>query len=129
MSSSLEIIRTILLYINLPVFTIGLIGNILAFIIYSRKKFENTPFRIYYQLLLITDSVTLSLSLDLFLSYISNITVTYSTTLFCLIYNYSLFVSAPTSDGILIYLSFDRMINLIYPGKFLWRNKLFSFII
>ena len=38
---------------------VGTIGNILAYIIFSRKRFENTIFATYFRFLLIIDTIGL----------------------------------------------------------------------
>ena len=62
MSNSEEIMTQAVVGLNYcyPVIVVvGTIGNILAYIIFSRKRFENTIFATYFRFLLIIDTIGL----------------------------------------------------------------------
>jgi hypothetical protein len=48
---------------------LGVVGNILAFLVFSRKKFENSSFSVYFRFLAVSDTVAVLYSLNNFLKY------------------------------------------------------------
>jgi hypothetical protein len=66
-------LKTLLINIFISFYPIicvlGIVGNILAFLVFSRKKFENCSFSIYFRFLSVTDTVAVLYSLNNFLKY------------------------------------------------------------
>lgn len=104
----------------IPVLT-GLIFNILALMIFSRKKFEKTIFSTYFRYLCISDTIILLYKLDYMLKekfFYYLFTIIY----FCKILNYFLYILPSISNWILVIISIDRYLSIVYPTKFLFRK-------
>ena len=48
---------------------LGVIGNLLAFLVFSRKKFESSSFSVYFRFLAVSDTVAVLYSINNFLKY------------------------------------------------------------
>ena len=62
-SISLEIFITkIVWYIVLAIVIIGVLGNMIAFVVCSRSNLKNTVFSVYFRFIIIIDTLTLLLN-------------------------------------------------------------------
>ena len=95
---------------------VGLIGNILSFIVFSRKKFKNTIFETYFRVMAITDTITMLYPLDLFLQE-KEPAKTFANLYFlrCVYFEYVVYFIPAISAWILTLISFDRMISIVFP--------------
>jgi hypothetical protein len=117
------LIITILSYC-LPIqFLFGAIGNIMAFLVFSRKKFKNTIFENYFRLLIIMNSIVLLYEIDIFLQNIFNYSIDSTSYFICKIYLFVNWSIYSTGIWIIVIVSLDQMINIKYPSKFSFKNK------
>jgi hypothetical protein len=114
-----------------PIITfIGVIGNLLSFKIFSRKKFENTVFSTYFRFLTLADTLTLVLPLNKFLELNLNIYIQNMSEYLCKYRMYMTYVIPPISGWTLALISLDRLISIVKPTQFLFRkNQLFQHIL
>jgi hypothetical protein len=121
--SVLILLRTIIVY-SFPVITlIGLITNFISFVIFSRKRFNNTIFSTYFRFSLIFETFNLILPINkmfesnfgMYFSLISNFCCTFRK--FYAYSNYSI------AAWLLAVISLDRYLSISYPAKFLYRKK------
>jgi hypothetical protein len=119
----LMLISVILSYC-LPIqFLFGIIGNIMAFLVFSRKKFKKTIFENYFRLLIITNSIIPLNEINLFLDNIFHIKLHSISYFICKTRLYINFALCPIGAWILVIVSLDQMINIKYPSKFSFKNK------
>ena len=120
--NNIKIAIEIVQYLYLVPVLIGLILNTLAFIIFSRTKFKNTIFSTYFRCLCISDTTTLIyifvyvLIEKLFISLFEIIYL-------CKILNYFLYILPSLSIWVLVVISIDRVLSIIYPARFLFRRS------
>ena len=121
--NSLILIKTIIVFSYPIIVLIGLITNSISFMIFSRKRFQNTIFSTYYRCLIICQTMNLILpinkmfesNLNLFLSRISNFV--------CKLRFFYPNVNLGSSAWLLVAISFDRYLSISYPTKFMFRKQ------
>jgi hypothetical protein len=118
-----ETIQEIVLYSYLIVFLAGFIGNILAFIVFSRSAFKNASFSIYFRTLALIDLTVLLLMLNRFIDLKFNIRIIRISKSLCGIFPYLAYSLPSISSHLLVIISFDRVISIYGPTKYLIRNK------
>jgi hypothetical protein len=95
----------------------------LAFIVFSRKKFHNTVFWVYYRALFFSDTFTLSISIFDYLQFFYGIFIETFSSFLCKSYFFLYSVMPATTSWILVVIGLDRMISIIRPKKFSFKNK------
>ena len=112
------IIKDVFLFMYPLVYIFGTLGNLAAFIIFSRKRFGNSIFAVYFRILAITDSYTLIYCLNDFSTIKFNKDIQNANPIFCKGFFYLLFSISPVSAWILVMVSFDRMLKVKKPTGF-----------
>ena len=132
--SALKLIKTIIAY-SFPLITlIGLITNSITFVIFSRKRFQNTIFSTYFRFFLVIQTLNLISPLnkllewnfDFYFSRISNFT--------CKLRFWFIYVNIAIAAWFQVIISIDRYLAICLPARFILRKKsifqiLASFII
>ena len=114
-------------YCYLVIVVIGTITNIVAFIIFSRKRFENTIFSTYFRFMLIVDTFGLVyLVLGKFLYFQFKIQIRDFNESLCRLTLLLAYSVPPISAYILVVISIDRWLTITKPTFLLIRKK-FSF--
>ena len=115
---------SILLNIYKVVCCLSIIGNILAFIVYSRKTFQNTIFSTYFRILTIFDTLTILNGID-DLIRLSGIDTYWTISKLTCRVAYLITYSIPSiSSWILSIISIDRCLSIIKPAKYLFRKTI-----
>jgi hypothetical protein len=101
---------------------ISLIGNAVAFVVFSRKTFRNKSIGFYSRAVLICDSICAilfirNIMLRGFLINLSNFHV-----LICLFMQYTFLSVSCMSAYLLSTISFDRMMSIVFPNRFKFLN-------
>ena len=123
-SINLEIITEISIWSILVVALIGLPANILAFIIYSREKFRNISFSIFFKALIISDTLTLLLGdLPKFLRKRFDINIKTLSLETCRLFYLIPYAVPATSAWLIVIISIDRLVSIKMPQRFLFRKK------
>ena len=117
------IIIRILYYVYAVVCLIGLIGNMLALIVFSRKKFQNSIFSTYFRILTIFDLLTLLIRVDYFFGKFFNISLRNFTDWSCKLMYFLIYCIPAISSWMLCLISLDRYISIVKHNKFLFRKK------
>lgn len=105
------------------IFVFGLIGNWLAFFVFSVKKFQSTIFSTYFRFLCLFDSLFLATA------QISNILASFNIDLYnissisCKIIMYLTYCEAAISIWTMAIISLDRMFSIVFPSRFQFRKK------
>jgi hypothetical protein len=103
---------------------IGTLANILAFIIFSRKKFEKTIFSTYFRILLIIDTIGLVyLAMGKFIRFKYKINIRDFNEHLCRLTLLLAYSIPPISAYILVSISIDRWLTIAKPNVFHLRRK------
>jgi len=103
-----------------PVFVIvsGLLGNISGLIVLSRKNMGKLGIRNVYIYLHISDSIFISQSIISYMQYGYDFDPTKSSISFCKIFNYLNYSLSLMSPMLIVYVSLERYITIMYPKRF-----------
>lgn len=105
------------------VICIGLIGNVLSFVVFSRRTFNKLSLSVYGRALSIFDSFMVSnLIFQIGTVYMTN-TLLDSSSIACKISNYISVGVSPVSGWILVVLSIDQLINVSTVPRFQFMNE------
>ncbi len=115
---SLDFTKTIITYLYIVIVLIGLFTNALTFVVFSRKKFQNTVFSMYFRFLVISDTASLFLPINKFFELGMNMYFRNISDLLCKVRYYLVYVINPISGWTLVVISFDRMISICWPNKY-----------
>lgn len=116
-------IEDILIYFYPVIFVMGTIGGILSFIIFSRKRFQNTIFSTYYRLLNIVDILALLSVLFVFIQDKAKLDHLQNFNLFCKMLPAIYYITPSISAWSVVIISFDRFLSVTMPTKFKFRKK------
>lgn len=122
----MESIVIILNYLFIVICLIGLTGNFLSLIIFSRKKFQNTIFSTYFRLLAIFDLLTLSNQINHFLFVFKEKIFSSESSFKTLseIHIFLYYIFPNTSIWISVLISIDRFVSITMSTKFLFRKTI-----
>ena len=120
---SLVLIKEIIVY-SFPVITlIGLITNTTSFVIFSRKKFQNTIFSTYFRFFITFQNLNLILPINKILEFNFNIYFSRISNFTCKLRNFYGYFNLACSAWLLVAISLDRYLCIAYPTRFLFRKK------
>lgn len=100
-------------------FILGLFGNIMSFAVFSRKKLSRLSFRNMGRLMAIADIIYLLQLPEDFFTYYFDYNIRDVSVLTCKLFRYFNFCLGPIPAWLLVYISYDRAISTVYPGKYL----------
>ena len=103
---------------------LSFIANILALIVFSRKKFKNTIFSTYFRIESIYSMLTILIKIDYILLINSKYSFQMISNLTCKLYYFVETFIPATSNWILVLISLDRFVSIVLPTKFLFRKQL-----
>jgi len=105
------------------IYSFGIAGNIMSFIVFSRKKFKNTIFETYYRWICILDIISFSYPINDYFYYEYE---NYNWNIFfCDYLDFIMYAFPATAAWVLTIISFDRMINIVFPvyNSFIKKKK------
>ena len=105
------------------VFLFGLVGNLLAFLVFSRSFYRNTFFDVYFRAIALNDTLIIFNSLVDFLNYQYHISMGNLTLIFCQLRVYLLYVLPATTGWLCALIVFYRFMDVMFPTSFRFRNK------
>ena len=123
-------LKIIIVYLYPLVVMLNMASNFVSFVIFSRKRFENTVFVIYIRcfvlfqtlnLIIMPINKLLEFNFDVYFSQISNLA--------CKFRYYYGNVNYSICSWLLVVVSFDRYLSISYPKRFIYRQKRFFQII
>ena len=113
-----------IIYFSYPVIvSVDLVFNCLAFIIFTRKRFRNTVFWIYFRFLVIFDSFSLFFPINSFLELAFDLRIKNFSNFLCKFQMYWVYSVYPMSGWTLALVSIDRFLSISLPNRFLFRKK------
>ena len=119
MENTIHIIKELFIYFYPLIILLGIIGNALSFFVFSSRKFRNTLFYVLFRVISITDTIAIVAPLHYFLTFGFSFDITQLSNVTCKLVDYVIYTSCPISSYILVYVSFDRMLNILKPNGFL----------
>jgi hypothetical protein len=124
MSDSLQEAQRILFaYFGPVLIAVCLIGNLITFVIYSRKSFRKWPFSLYMRALNVSDSIGAILFLRLIYGIGYGIEINIINQFFCSFSYYSIGSVTVISAYLLCIFSFDRTASIVFANKFGFLKK------
>ena len=110
-------------YVYSFVCLIGLIGNILSIIVFSRQVFARTIFSTYFRIMALFDLLTLILRIDYFLTSFEINSLSRLSNISCKIVMFFIYLLPCLSLWTLVLISLDRFVSIVIPTRFLFRKK------
>ena len=125
MDDSLDAVQHNLITYGYPlVIFLGIAINLMAFIVFSRKKLQNTFYKTYFRAAAIFDSLMLCLlPLYSFLQIQFAIDMT-ENSVGCIIFSFLQLFAPAVSAWLVVIISLDRMLSISFPTQILWKNKI-----
>jgi hypothetical protein len=103
-------------YICLTIFVIGVIGNLLSVLVFSRPSLRHRSCAVYFLALAITDIASLSASfIDTVLPSFNNVTLTAKSLFICKLNPLMVYVTTDLSNFLLAVASIDRAVSIQCP--------------
>jgi hypothetical protein len=124
MSTSIqEAQRIIFCYFGPALILVCLAGNLITFVVYSRKTFRNRSFSFYVRMLNIVDSLGALLFLRIVYRLGYGINTNTINQFFCTFGSYSIMCITVMSAHLLCMISFDRMASIVFINRFGFLKK------
>ena len=114
----MNLLKTLLLSFFPVIYITGIIGNIFSLYIFSKKKFKNTIFEIYFRLLNVTYMLALSYVIFDYMNFQFDYNLEIKSPFSCKIIYYIYFTFPPIGSWILVIISLNIMICVLYPLRF-----------
>lgn len=96
---------------------VGIINNILAFCVFSRKPLRKYSYSFYWRVMSITDTFILLHTFRHWANFIFDANLSLISTFLCKINDYQPFVASCLSTWLLLLISIDRLIVIVYPKR------------
>jgi hypothetical protein len=113
-----KLLKTIILSFFPITFLIGLFSNSVSLYIYSKRRFKNTSLSIYFRYLNIVYLFCLSYMIIDFMNYQLDYNLETLSVYSCKIVYYYFYVLAPNGSWILVIISLNAMLSVLYPTRF-----------
>ena len=117
-----ELIASVLIVLFPIVSTVGMISNIIALLIFSRKRFQNTIFCVYFRFNIVLDTYVIFNACIDFINYQFDINVESFSAIICHSRQYSVYALAAIAAWLNVSVTFNRMLDVLVPTKFTWRR-------
>lgn len=106
--------------VTVSAIVLGLVGSLLQYLIYSRRNLAKLSFSLYFRVRAIVDAfITLHL-VRFFVKIQFDYIVTNQTDALCKVVHYTIYSAGPISEWIMIAISFDRLIAIVFPRRFMF---------
>ena len=102
---------------------IGLLSNVLSVIVLSRKNLQKHSFAFYIRVMNLFDMFVLITSFRHWAAFVLDQDLTAVSVLFCKLSEYSVVASSSASVWHLFLVNVDRLVNIVFPQKFLFFKK------
>lgn len=118
-NDSLKQASIILEYIKAAISVIGIVLNILAFLVFRRKKFKKIAFAKYFKIKLIADTFSLIHSFNDLSDYVFDRSLeNVPNEILCKSVDYCLYVCWSISSWSFGLISFDRFVSIVFHNKY-----------
>lgn len=117
------------LYNILPICIVvfGLLGNLICFVVFSRRKFKRISLNFLLRVMTITDSISLLQILPTYFKYSRfNFDIRTVSGLSCKMFVYFKYFICPVKGWILVIIAFERYLSVQYPRLVFYKDKWIS---
>jgi hypothetical protein len=121
--SQKEKINLIFQYASIIVATIGTVANMLAYVVFSRRRFVNYSFAFYSKVRVCVDIGVLLHSFRHFAAFVLDINIDLKARLICQLTEYSAYIFGSMSVWLLALIAFDRLITIVFPNRLAFLKK------
>ena len=121
--SALKDLTSILYYSYIIIDFFGVTGNLLSLAIFSRPKFKATIFNTFFRFMCLNNLLVLFSKFEWFCEVIGILNIRNNYVFVCKLYYYTIYFSPPVTSWSLVFISFDRMISICFPARYLFRKK------
>lgn len=105
---------------TLTAIIMGLIGTVLQFLVYSRKKLLKLSFSLYFRVISIVDAFILLHFIRFYIRVQFDFNITDKNEIVCKLVHYSIYVAGPISEWIMVAISADRLVAIVFPRRFMF---------
>ena len=109
--------------IQLIIAVIGMIGNILVFIVFSRPNLKKHSYSFYCRVMTISDIGVLIYFFKNWVSYVLEANLDIVSPFFCSISRFILYIFGGQSTFIITLITADRMLTVVYSNRFAFLKK------
>ena len=128
--SILILLKTIIVFLFPLITLMGLITNTISFVIFSRKRFQNTIFSTYFRIYLVFEIMNLILPINKMFELNFGMYFYFISDFCCKLRRFFANCNYAITPLFLIIISIDRYLSIAYPAKFPYRKKsLFQILI
>lgn len=110
-------------YLSIVVACVGTVANVFTFIVLSRRRFENYSFAFYSKVRVFMDIGVLLHSFRHFAAFVLDSNIDLTSELVCKLAEYVAYIFGSMSVWLLTLMSFDRLVTIVYPNKFIIMKK------
>ena len=122
-SQELQILDSICTIFYLIVLLVGFIGNALAISVFSRPRFHNTIFHVYFRFHLMVDVFVIANSLHSFIKFQFDYSIDNTSSFMCIIRHYLLYSLSATSSWLYATVAIYRLLDVLFPAKFTIKKR------
>lgn len=123
MSFFLIFLEEYLYFSSLLILVLGIPGNILLFVMYSRHRLRPLSFSLYFRLIALVDFFITLNWLKIFVRYRFDFYIEDISLFLCKTISYAIYCAGPISSWHLIAISIDRLVSIAFPRRFLFFHK------
>ena len=121
--------KTFVFFLAPILIVVGLLGNLISFLVFSRKKLKQYPLNYCFKLMTITDTICLINLLHYTIQVSFENDINLFTDNFCQLSSYFSYVVCPIKGWILFGMSLERFYSIQYPSfKFVLKQKKFQYM-
>lgn len=95
----------------------GIVGNILTYCVFGRKRLKNSSYSFYFRIIAILDSITLLSACRYWARFFLNLNLDLISPLLCKLNDYQPFVTGLSSTWLLTVILVDRIATIIYHNR------------
>lgn len=118
MSVFLTFLEQYLYFSSLIILILGIPGNLLLFIMYTRNRLKPLSFSLYFRVIALVDLFITLNWMKVFIRYHFGFFIEDLSVFLCKVVSYSIYCAGPISSWHLIAVSVDRLVAIMYPRRF-----------
>ena len=114
-SNNIDVISSIFVTSYLIIFLLGIVGNIISYIVYSRKEFKKYSFSIYSKSLALSDTIQLLFAFNDYFRLSKLFVIPIRSFFLCKSFFYVSYIFGPVSFWTQAIISLDRLVSITLP--------------
>lgn len=118
----------VLQYSMVVISTVGIILNILTYLVFQRKRFKKTSFSFYFKALIISDILMLVFNYRVFLNILYKISLDNMNQFLCKFLEYTGYIIGSVNVWIVSLILFDRLVSIVFLQRLSFiKTRMFHF--